>query len=59
MSSLVMESKRLLVRDDTGGTEGVSYSKDREIPKKSLFSELDVTIIYKSTLEWPAESSSL
>lgn len=52
MASLLMGSKRLLVRDDVEGTEGVSYSKDRDVPKKLLFSELDLTILYKSTLEW-------
>lgn len=27
-------SKRLLVRDGIEGTEGISYSKDRDVPKK-------------------------
>lgn len=56
MSSLLIGSNRLLMMDDT---EGVSSIKDRNVLKIGSFSEIDVTILYKSTLDWPAQSGSL
>lgn len=59
MSSLLTRSERLAMRDNTEEAERVSYRKDRDVPRRWLFSELDLTILYESTLEWWAQSSSL
>lgn len=37
MSSLLMGSKRLLVRDDIEGTEGVSYNENRNVTESDYF----------------------
>lgn len=55
LSSLLIGSNRLLMRDDT---EGASYSKDRNVLKIGSFSGVNITILYKSTLDWLAQFSS-
>lgn len=43
------------MRDDIEGTEGVAYSKDKDV----IIFRARPHFLYKSILEWPAQSSSL